>query len=92
MLPLKHSILWPIRKFCHQDVGLVKVCQHTDNKPSHNIPCDLYIEHVNKILKDCLFMPKNAICQVSQSKGPVDNIIMMSARKRLDVVATKDPI
>ena len=67
-------------RLAHQLVWSRFVNTHKNNKPGYNIPCDLYIEHVNRMLKDYIHhlhanKTESAICRVSQSMGPVNNIM-----------------
>jgi len=67
-------------RLAHQLVWSRCINTHTNGKPGHNIPCDLYLEHVNRVLKECIHhlhanKTDSAISRVSQSMGSVDNIM-----------------
>lgn len=51
-----YSSLWLIIKCYHLDKHtMVSICEPlVDYIPGHNIPCDLYIEHLNRMLKECV--------------------------------------
>jgi len=65
-------------RLAHQLVWSRFVNTHKNNKPGYNISCDLYIEHVNRMLKDYIHnlhdnKTESAICRVSQSMRPVNS-------------------
>ena len=64
-----HQILWS--RF---------VNTHGKGISGNNIPCDLHIEHMNRLLKVCFRnlganKTKNAICQYSKSMGPLVTLL-----------------
>lgn len=73
-------------RLAHQMIWSRTINTHTDGKPGHNIPCDLYIEHINRSLKQCIHnlhanKTEKAIHIASKSMGPVNSIIQNCDQK-----------
>ena len=67
-------------RLAHHLIWSRTISTHTDGKPGHNMPCDLYIEHINQLLKQCIHnlhanKTEKAIHVASKSMGPVNSII-----------------
>ena len=74
--PGKYKVLPP--RVAHQVIWSRTINTHTDGIPGYNISCDLYIEHINRLLKQCihnLHANKTEKAIHVASMGPVNSII-----------------
>jgi len=67
-------------RLSHQLIWSRCVNTHTDRKPGNNIPCDQYVEHVNRVLKEYIHhlhanKSERVISKASQCMGPVNSVM-----------------
>ena len=76
---LSYCKLLPPRQ-AHQIIWSRFVNVHREGIPGHNILCDLHIEHLNRLCKECVRhlganKTENAIRHFSKCMGPLANIL-----------------
>jgi L1 cell adhesion molecule like protein len=67
-------------RLSHQRIWSRFVNTHGNGIPGHNKPCDLHMEHLNRLCKDCVYhlganMTEKVICDYSKCIGPVFKIM-----------------